>query len=438
MLKINEVTVLGANGVMGTAIAGMFASFGRAKVYMVSREYEKSLEGIEKAIKSVRADSIRARLIPKTYEDIKDCISSSQWVLESLSENIEIKKKINKKINSFCKPDTIISTGTSGLSIEILKNYINRKNRSNYFGIHFFNPPYKMQLCELIRTKDSSRDTINKIKEYLEKILYRKVVIIDDSPAFLANRIGFQFLNEAILLAEKYKSRGGIDYIDSIFGPYTGRSLPPFLTIDFIGLDIHKSIVENLYKNVDYLFKESFILPKYVSKLIMEKRLGVKTNGGFYKKVLGNNGETNIMVYDIHSGEYRNIRKYNFPYVVQMKYLIRQGKYKEAFNFLVYDNSEESKICKRLLVKYLIYSIFVVKESNLSLSEADTVMAYGFNWAPVSMFIEMFGYDFIMKNVEEDIGLSTKINGFDIGFFLKNFKNNNSRIDYRKYIKAGL
>ena len=70
-----------------------------------------------------------------------------------------------------------------------------------------------------------------------------------DSPAFLGNRIGFQFINEALQYAEKYKFNGGIDYIDAILGPFTGRAMSPLVTANFVGLDVHKAIVDNLYEN---------------------------------------------------------------------------------------------------------------------------------------------------------------------------------------------
>ena len=119
-----------------------------------------------------------------------------------------------------------MSTGTSGLSIEELKNSFDTEGQSLYFGTHFFNPPYHLPLCEIIPTHVSNKDVLASLQRYLEDTLLRKTVIVKDSAAFLANRIGFQFLNEALHLAELNKEHGGIDYIDAIMLYRKGISSP--------------------------------------------------------------------------------------------------------------------------------------------------------------------------------------------------------------------
>ena len=118
MLKIKTVTVIGANGTMGSSVAAIFASFGQAKVYLVSRTIEKSKNAIEVAVNSVRADSIRERLIAKTYEDLQECIEDSDWVFESVAEDFNLKREINNRLVEYRKEGTIVSTGTSGLSVQ--------------------------------------------------------------------------------------------------------------------------------------------------------------------------------------------------------------------------------------------------------------------------------------------------------------------------------
>ena len=98
-LKIKTVTVIGANGTVGKEVSGIFASFGNAKVYMITRSIEKSKQAVEEAALSVKALSTKERLIPMTMENLKKCIEESDLVFESVSENIEIKKEIHKQIN---------------------------------------------------------------------------------------------------------------------------------------------------------------------------------------------------------------------------------------------------------------------------------------------------------------------------------------------------
>ncbi len=137
-------------------------------------------------------------------------------IFESSKEDISVKKSIAERVGLAMKNSAISGTGSSGLSItEIAESYPS-KVRSRFFGIHMFNPPYSLPLCELVASEYSDISLKNKLKEYLKTTLRRTVVEVKDSPAFLGNRIGFQFINEALQYAEMYKDNGGIDYIDAI------------------------------------------------------------------------------------------------------------------------------------------------------------------------------------------------------------------------------
>ncbi len=153
-----------------------------------------------------------------------------------------------------------------------------------------FNPPYTLPLCELTPTVYSDTELKEKLKEYLSKKLIRTVVEVKDSPAFLGNRIGFQFINEALQYAEKYKDNGGIDYIDALLGSFTGRTMAPLTTSDFVGLDVHKAIVDNIYENTNDYAHDTFILPDFVQKLVEDGKLGRKSGGGLYQLVKYDNG----------------------------------------------------------------------------------------------------------------------------------------------------
>lgn len=201
-MNIKTVSVIGANGSMGVNISAIFASFGNAKVYMISRNIEDSNKAVEKAKLSVKAESIGRNLIAKTYDDLEECVSVSDLVFESVFENKEVKLSVYDKIMPFLKEDTILATGTSGLSIHELSQSFPEKTKQSFLGVHFFNPPYNMILCEVIPTENTNRQLIVDMKNYLERTLYRKVVVVKDEPAFMGNRVGFQFINEALQYAE--------------------------------------------------------------------------------------------------------------------------------------------------------------------------------------------------------------------------------------------
>jgi len=387
-MNIKTVTVLGANGSMGKNVAAMFASFGDAQVYMVCRSLQDARNAKKAAEKSVRAETIAKNLIPKTYDDLQECLSSSDLVFESVAENLEIKRKIYKLISQHIKSGTIIGTGTSGLSINILSESFSNDQKKDFLGIHFYNPPYSMTLCEVIPSAHTDRKTLFDIKQYLKSVLYRDVVEIKDSPAFMGNRIGFQFINEALQIAEQYKDKGGIDYIDAIFGGFTGRNMPPLVTSDFVGLDVHKAIIDNIYENLQDYEHETFIMPDFAIQLISENKLGRKTGEGLYRKVVDKDGRPTKEVFDIATKCYRPIRKYNFDFVQAINKNLSDGQYSVAIKCLVDDQSDEARLCMRLLLKYVLYSLHVTSIIGEDIHSADHVMATGFNWIPPLAMID--------------------------------------------------
>lgn len=426
-LKIKTVTVIGANGTVGKEVSGIFASFGDAKVYMVSRNIEKSQKAVDEAALSVKALSIKENLIPKSMEELKECVEESDLVFESVSENLEIKTQIHQEINKYMKDTCIVSSGTSGLSIDKLAESYSENLRENFYGIHFFNPPYNLTLCELIPSKynNQNKKALNDLKKYLENKLFRSVIIVKNEPAFIGNRIGFKFMNEALQYAEKYKEQGGVDYIDAILGSYTGRNMPPIKTADFVGLDIHKAIVDNIYSETEGEEKESFKLPEYVNKLIKNNKLGVKVNEGLYKK---DNSKT--FVYDIKTGKYREKNKYNFEFKNKAISNFKKANYIEGFNHIIEDTTEESKICLTFLLKYIIYSIEIAQKFGEKISDCDIAMATGFNWIPPLSLIKALG------GKKETIKLCQKYldNNQNYEALFQSIKDSN--FDFRKYIKA--
>lgn len=275
-MKIKTVTVIGANGTMGTNVSAIFASFGNAKVYMVSRDIEKSKKAALQAGKTVKADSIVNNLVPADYSMLAECVKESDLVFESAAENLEIKIDLHTLIGKSLKKGAVACTGSSGLSISRLAECYPDDLRNQFFGVHMFNPPYQLPLCELTASPYSDMEMYVELKVYLDERLHRTVAESKDLPAFLGNRIGFYFINEALIYSERYQDNGGIDYIDSILGPFTGRTMPPITTADFVGLDVHKAIVDNIYENTSDYVHEQFVLPAYVQKLIDEKKWVVR------------------------------------------------------------------------------------------------------------------------------------------------------------------
>lgn len=434
MMNIQTVTVIGVTGTMGANVAGIFASFGNAKVYCVGRDIEKVYRTIPRIVKSVRADAIARNLIPADYTTLEQCVAESDLVFESSAERIDVKREIAKRVGKALQPHAVSCTGTSGLSIKEIAFFYPENLRGHFFGVHMFNPPYNMSLCELVPTIYTDKAMQAELRTYLEKKLYRTVVEVKDSPAFLGNRIGFQSINEALQYAERYKDNGGIDYIDAILGPFTGRTMAPLATSDFVGLDVHKAIVDNIYENThDYAY-DTFVLPDFFQKLIAEKKLGRKSGGGLYQLVSYDNGLKRHTVLDINTGLYRDVIPYVFPFADKMKKYIAEGDYQKAFERLVNNNSLEADICRHFLLNYIVYSLYATKEVGYMIEVADDVMAAGFNWCPpLAMYQALSTVADVPALIRETLTDDCKKVNIDELFA----EIKSSKYDYRLYFKSG-
>lgn len=392
MREIKTVTVLGANGAMGAGSAGVIAAFGNAKVYMLARDLEKAKDGVEKAYNSVKAEVIRKNLIPGTYEaDLERCVSESDWVFELVAESYEVKEPINARIAKSRKPGTIVSTVSSGLSIERLAKAFDEDGQKHYYGTHFFNPPYKMILCELVTHPGNDKKLTKDLGDYLSNKLGRAVVYTNDTPAFAGNRVGFQLMNEVAIFAEKHADKGGIALMDEIMGGYTGRAMGPLATVDFVGLDVHKAIVDNIYDNTKDAAHATFKLPAYMQKMIDEGKLGMKAKGGLTKITKTADGKKEKFVYNILTGAYDPYPKFDIAYIPKVKKLIQESNYKAAMDIVKTAKGLEADIARYFIARYISYSLSIVGEVVETKEMVDMAMGFGFNWVPASAFVDFLG-----------------------------------------------
>lgn len=435
MRTIKTVTVVGANGTMGCNVSAIFASFGNAKVYMVSRNIEDAKAAVEKAAKSVRATAITANLIPADYSLLSKCVAESDLIFESVAENFETKAEVTRKIAENIREKTVICSGTSGLSITSLAQQLPEELRGCYLGVHMFNPPYYMTLCEVIPTEYSDKALLNDIKDYLAEVLLRTVVEVADVPAFLGNRIGFQFINQAMQLAQDKAERGGIDYVDAIFGPFSGRAMYPLVTSDFVGLDVHKAIVDNVYFNTEDKARDSFVFPEFARRLVSEGRLGRKSaKGGLYRREKTEDGKSRILVYDIMTDGYREQTEYDFAFAGKMNAFIKNGEYSSAIAELLTDVSAEARLCCEALLKYIVYSLRCSLDFGGSIHAADDVMATGYNWCPPLAMLEAFETVKGFKQIAKEKLAAEYLERYDFEEIIS--KVEPSEYDYRRYFRA--
>ena len=297
----SKIAVLGS-GTMGGQIAAHFANLG-FEVFMFDTSHEalsKSLNMMKKLKPTPLASQSVIGLIKTSTYDTMDVLSKCDFIIESVVENLDIKKQLFSNIAPYVNDDAVLVTNTSGLSIQKIAEHSPESLRSRIFGVHFFNPPRYLPLVELIRTSFSDEKLLHKAEGFITSALGKEVVYAKDSPAFIANRIGvFSFL--AVLKhAENFSLSA--DTVDALTGKRVGRpASATFRTLDVVGLDVMSNVVKNIYENAkDDPWVELFKLPDWIDNLITEGSLGSKTKKGIYEKI-----GKDIYVYDPASDQYR-------------------------------------------------------------------------------------------------------------------------------------
>ncbi len=342
--------------------------------------------GLEAAKKSKPAAFFEpglARLVTiGNFEDHLKFVAESDWVIEAVVEDLEIKRSLLRKVEATRRPGTIVTTNTSGLPVGSIAEGFSDDFRRHWFGTHFFNPPRYMRLLEIIPTPESDREAVAAIEHFCDVRLGKGVVHAKDTPNFIANRIGtFSVLNVMRLMQELDLS---IEEVDALTGTAVGwPKSATFRTIDLVGLDVLGHVVRNMERNVRDERSE-LRLPELFQKMLERKWLGDKTGGGFYKKVKAAHEGEDRQALDWRTLEYRPRQKARFPILEMAKTIEDIG---ERVRILIgLDGAEKPKLDKAgqflwsALADLWNYSANRVGEICDSISEIDRAMRLGFNW----------------------------------------------------------
>jgi len=383
---LERVVVLGANGTMGYGSAALFTQ-AVPQVTLLARTKGKAEEGLGAAIRQVRSPTVASRARVGDYEhDLETAVGEADLVFEALTEDFEVKRRIFDRVEKLRRADAIVATVTSGLSIDSLARGRDDSFRRHFLGLHFFNPPNVIVGTELVAGRDTDPAVADFVEAFARTRLGREIVRTADTPAFAGNRVGFKVLNEAAQLAEEL----GPVLVDRIIGPYTGRALTPLATIDLVGWDIHRAIVDNVYENTDDEAHETLRLPRYMDKLMERGVLGNKTGRGFFWK--DEDGKRHAL--DPVSGDYRPQSEFPLPdlgYIGAISALHAEGRYREAMQRFAAAPGREAEIARRVVAGYLSYAFHRVGEVTGSLDGIDRIMGTGFNWIPPGALVDVLG-----------------------------------------------
>jgi len=384
--KIEKVVVLGANGTMGYGSAALFTQ-AVPQVTFLARTKAKAEEGLGDAVKQVRSPTVASRARVGSYDqDLEAAVAGADLVFEALTEDFDVKKEMFDRVESCRRDDSVVATVTSGLSINQLCAGRGDSFRRNFLGLHFFNPPNVIVGTELIAGDDTDPELLDFIEAFARVKLGREMIRTADTPAFAGNRIGFKVLNEAAQMAEEL----GPVLVDRLIGPYTGRALTPLATIDLVGWDIHRAIVDNVYENTDDEAHESNKLPDYMDRLMEKGVLGNKTGRGFFYR----DASKQQHALDPKTGGYRPVSEIVLPdlsYIDDVASLYREGRYKEGMQIFLGAQGDEAEIARKAVAGYVSYAFHRVGEVTETIDGIDRIMGAGFNWAPPSVLVDTMG-----------------------------------------------
>jgi 3-hydroxyacyl-CoA dehydrogenase len=392
--RIQRAAVLGS-GVMGSGIAAHLANVGIPTLLLdiVPRELTKEEEakGLTLEHKEVRnrfANQALQKLLKQkpaplmsksnlalievgNFEDDFHRLAEVDWIIEVVVENLEIKKSVFARVDEVRKPGTIVSSNTSGISIEAMAEGRSEDFKKHFLGTHFFNPPRYLKLLEIIPTKDTAQEVVSYMKTFGEEVLGKGVVMAKDTPNFIANRIGTYGL--LVTVREMMKGGYSVGEVDSITGPLIGRpKSATFRTLDVVGLDTFIHVANNVFEKVEGEEKEAFRVPDFMKAMLEKGWLGSKSGQGFFLK----QGK-DILELNYETLEYEPRKKLTTPAVEMSK----QAKgLADKLKALVYADDRAGTFLWKITAPVLLYSAKLLGEIADDIVAIDRAMKWGFGW----------------------------------------------------------
>ncbi|XJZ26841.1 3-hydroxyacyl-CoA dehydrogenase NAD-binding domain-containing protein [Bacillota bacterium Lsc_1132] len=391
---IKKAAVLGS-GVMGSGIAAHLANIGIPTLLLdiVPRELtdEEKSKGLtfndtqvrnristislQKLLKQKPAPLTSEKNIAfieaGNLEDDLIKLKDVDWVIEVVVENLDVKRQVFEKVDQYRKPGSIVSSNTSGISVEAMAEGRSDDFKKHFLGTHFFNPPRYLKLLEIIPTQYTDPAVLSFMKEFGEDVLGKGVVVAKDTPNFIANRIGTYGL--LVTLQEMLKGGYSVGEVDSITGPLIGRpKSATFRTLDVVGLDTFVHVANNVYQQVEGSEKEIFEVPAFIKEMLEKGWLGSKTGQGFFVK----NGKE-IFELDPATMEYGPRKKLKTAATEMSK---QEKGLANKMKALVYAKDRAGEFLWSIFSPVLLYSAELLGTIADDIVAIDRAMKWGFGW----------------------------------------------------------
>jgi len=376
---IRTVGIVGA-GTMGAQIGALFAGIG-VDVWLLDLTPQLARESLEKT-KKLKPDPFytpdaAARIRTGGFDDSFDALASCDWIIEAVVERADIKRPLLERIDRVRKPGSIVSTNTSGLAVAALAEGRSEDFRRHWLGTHFFNPPRYLRLLEIIPTPDTDPAVIARVQAYGDLRLGKGVVIAKDTPNFIANHIGVHgvFRVLEVLATGRYT----IEEIDAMSGPAIGRpKSATFRTLDMVGLDVFAHVARTLAESAtDPAARSLFEPPPIVLELLKRGWIGEKAGQGFYKRVKRPGGDSQILVLDPATMDYRPSQHVTLASLEATRGIEDPG---ERLKTLFLGKDRVGDFLRSTLAPTLVYAARVAPSIAHGIDDVDRAMRWGFGW----------------------------------------------------------
>jgi 3-hydroxyacyl-CoA dehydrogenase len=396
--RIKKVAVLGS-GVMGSGIACHFANIGLEVLLIdiVPRELteEEKAKGLtlndkvvrnrivnnslKAALKSkpspIYKQSFAKRITTGNFDDDLPKIKDYDWIIEVVIERLDIKQQVFEKVDKYRRPGTLVTSNTSGISIEKMREGKSEDFQKHFCGTHFFNPPRYLQLFEIIPSSKTSPEVLEFLSDYASRFLGKTPVLAKDTPAFIANRIGTYSIMALFNNVKKYGLT--ISEIDKLTGPVIGRAKSAtFRTADVVGLDTLVHVADYIRETTNDECNDAFKIPDYLQKMLENKWLGSKTKQGFFKKVV-EDGKKKFLTIDFDTLEYKEDPKPKFGVFEKTKAI---DDLRKRLPVLLADKGKAGEFYRDSFYHLFAYSSNRIPEISGEIYKVDDAMNAGFGW----------------------------------------------------------
>jgi 3-hydroxyacyl-CoA dehydrogenase len=376
--RVTSVAVLGA-GTMGAQIAAHFANAG-VPALLLDLDAKTAKAGLDR-VRALKPDPLFTAAALATiqtggFDTDLARIASADWILEAVVERLDVKRELLAKVDAVRRPGSIVSSNTSGIPIAALAEGRSDDFRRHWVGTHFFNPPRYLRLLEVIPTADTDPAVVEAVRRFADHRLGKGVVIAKDTPNFIANHIAlYGVLRMLEVLAEGQYT---VEEIDAITGPALGRpKSATFRTMDIAGLDVLALVVRNLYDRLPAGEREAFAVPPLLATIIEKGWVGEKAGQGFYKRVKGPDGQSEIHALDVKTLDYRGPAPVKFGSLEAAKSI---DDVRERVRTLFSSPDRVGQFLRRTLAPTLVYTARVAPEIAHSIDDVDRVLQWGFGW----------------------------------------------------------